>query len=85
MTQQAIETRIQALGPARIPSPMLDEKLGGIHQLFVSDDDQIMINIKRAAIEAVLSSGESPPAFELAGPRRKVYFDASKLRCAITT
>ncbi|MGD8702208.1 MAG: ATP-dependent 6-phosphofructokinase [Desulfosarcina sp.] len=80
-----VETSIQALGPAKIPSPLLNEKRGGIHQLFVSDDDQIMINIKRADIEAVLSKADPPPAFELAGPRRKVYFDASKLRCAITT
>jgi 6-phosphofructokinase 1 len=85
MNQEPIETRIQTLGEAKIPSPMLDEKLGGIHQLFVSDADRVMINIKLADIEAMMAKGVSPPAFELAGPRRKVYFDASKLRCAIAT
>ncbi len=85
MNQEPIETRIQSLGEAKIPSPMLDEKLGGIHQLFVSDEDRVMINIKRSNIEEMVANGLFPPAFELAGPRRKVYFDASKLRCAITT
>ena len=85
MNQEPIETRIQTLGEAKIPSPLLDEKLGGIHQLFVSDADRVMINIKLADIEAMIAKGQSPSAFELAGPRRKVYFDASKLRCAIAT
>jgi 6-phosphofructokinase 1 len=85
MDQETIETHIQSLGEAKIPSPMLKEEHGGIHHLFVSDEDQVMINIKRADIQAMVANGESPPAFELAGPRRKVYFDASKLRCAIAT
>jgi 6-phosphofructokinase 1 len=85
MNQEPIETRIQSLGEAKIPSPMLDEKLSGIQQLFVSDEDRVMINIKWSDIEEMIANGVSPPAFELAGPRRKVYFDASKLRCAIAT
>jgi 6-phosphofructokinase 1 len=85
MNPETIETRIQSLGEAKIPSPMLKEEHGGIHHLFVSDEDQVMINIKRANIEAMLAKGIRPPAFEVAGPRRKVYFDASKLRCAIAT
>ena len=85
MRQQTIETSIQTLGEAKIPSPMLREEHGGINQPFVSDDDQVVIDIRRADIEALIGKGISPPAFELAGPRKKVYFDASKLRCAIAT
>ena len=85
MTFDAIETRIQTLGEAKIPSPMLKEAHGGIHHLFVADDERIMINIKRTDNERMLAEGITPPAFELAGPRRRVYFDAAKLRCAIAT
>jgi len=85
MNHETVETKIQTLGTAKIPSPLLDEKLGGIHQLFVSDDDRIMINIRHADIESMAAEGTPLPSFELAGPRRKVYFDASKLRCAIAT
>ena len=85
MNDEVIETRVQTLGDAKIPSPMLKEEHEGIHHLFYSDDDRIMINIKHGDVQAMLSQGVSPPAFEVAGPRRKVFFDASKLRCAIAT
>ena len=45
MDQETIETGIQTLGEAKIPSPMLKEEHGGIHHLFVSDEDRVMINI----------------------------------------
>lgn len=85
MHPESIETCIQTLGEAKIPSPMLKDEQGGISHLFVSDDDQIMIDINRAHLTKMMDEGIPPSAFELAGPRRKVYFDASKLRCAITT
>ena len=68
MSENTIETHIQTLGEAKIPSPMLKEDHGGVNHLFVSDDDQVMINIKRADIEAMIADGISPPAFELTGP-----------------
>lgn len=85
MIQEVIETQIQTLGEAKIPSPLLKEELSGINQLFVTDDDRIMINIRRTDIEELMAAGTVLPTFELAGPRRKVYFDASKLRAAIAT
>jgi 6-phosphofructokinase 1 len=33
----------------------------------------------------MLSNGESLPCFELAGPRSKIFFDSSKLKCALVT
>jgi 6-phosphofructokinase 1 len=33
----------------------------------------------------MLAQGKCPPSFELAGPREKIYFDPSKLRCALVT
>lgn len=85
MNQSTIEIPVQTLGEAKIPSPMLKTEDSGITHLFVSDKDRVLVNIKRAAIEAMILKGISPPAFELAGPRRKIYFDPSKLRCAIAT
>lgn len=85
MNHEAIETRIQTLGEAKIPSPILKEEHEGIQHLFVTDENQILININRSDVETTLSQGISPSSFEVAGPRRKVYFDASKLRCAIAT
>jgi 6-phosphofructokinase 1 len=36
-------------------------------------------------LRAQLRVGVDPPAFELAGPRDKIYFDPSALRCGIVT
>ena len=57
MNQKTIETHIRTLGEAKIPSPMLEEEHGGIHHLFVSDEDQA----KRKAREA----GMQPARVEL--------------------
>ena len=85
MKQEKIKTHIQTMGEAKIPSPMLREELGGITHLFISDDDQVIINIKRAYLQKMMEKGESPPALEVAGPRKTVYFDPSKVRCAVAT
>ncbi len=85
MSNDAINTSIKTLGEPKIPSPILEDEHEGIHHLFVSDDQRIMININLAEVQALLSQDETPSAFELAGPRRKIFFDAAKLRCAIVT
>lgn len=85
MKIEAIATRIRTLGEAKIPSPMLRIEHGGMSNQFVSDDEQVLINIKRSDLLPVLKKGENPPALEMAGPRQTVFFDASKLRCAIVT
>jgi len=76
---------IKSLGEAKIPSPILKEKIAGQAQYFVSDDDKICISVRPAEIAAKIEAGAPLPAFELAGPRRDIYFDPSKLRCAIAT
>ena len=35
--------------------------------------------------EGLPRSGKEPPRFEIAGPREKIYFDPSKLKCGIVT
>lgn len=70
MENDAIETRIQSLGEAKISSPMLlHNEQGGIPHLFVSDDERILINIQTTG-EPVLDTHGLPASFELAGPRR---------------
>jgi 6-phosphofructokinase 1 len=36
-------------------------------------------------IEPYLNEGKEPPHFEMAGPREKIFFDPSKLKCGIVT
>ena len=44
-----------------------------------------MIEIDDHQITRMLNEGQSLPCFELAGPRSKIFFDPSKLKCALVS
>jgi 6-phosphofructokinase 1 len=83
MQLESPNTFITTLGECRIPSPV-SKRGQGTHSIsFVSDEDRILIevNVNRAC--RLLSDGPTPPSYELAGPREQVFFDPSKLKCAL--
>jgi 6-phosphofructokinase 1 len=45
----------------------------------------VLIDVTLSSFQAAMKTGTPGPAFELAGPREKIYFDPSKLRCGIVT
>ncbi len=69
---------VSRLGECRIPSPM-----GGAY--FVSDSEHVLFHSNLSEIESRLEDGKRPPCLEMAGPREKIYFDPSKLKCGIVT
>jgi 6-phosphofructokinase 1 len=73
-----LDLTISRLGECRIPSPMT-----GIQ--FVSDSDNVLYHSDQRKIKEFLGAGEDLPFFEMAGPREKIYFDPSKLKCGIVT
>jgi len=79
MIQNIEETKIQCLGEAKIPSPL---KRG---ENFASDDQGVLIDASLKNMQQALKRGSVSPWLEMAGPREKIYFDPSKLRCAIVT
>ena len=85
MKQNVIDTAIQSLGPAKISSPIQKSKSRKGKAYFVSDDDGILISIRSNDVSSILEKKEMPSTFELAGPRKYIYFDPSKLRCALVT
>ena len=78
MEDNNLDFRIQRLGECRVPFPM-----SGVH--FVGDDDRVLYHTDPQKIEVYFKGDQKPPAFELAGPRKKIYFDPSKLKCGIVT
>ena len=84
MATKEVNTQIKSLGKASIPSP-LTHVVGASRSKFVTNDEGILINIHSEELEYYLYEGVKPPYFELAGPREKIYFDPSKLRCALVT
>jgi len=80
-----IDTRIPRLGEAKIPSPIQGWKQGTEKSNFVSDDDRVLVDITPPSLERLCRENQPFPAFEMAGPREHIYFDPSKLRCAMVT
>jgi 6-phosphofructokinase 1 len=78
MTDADVSFEISRLGECRILSPMR-----GVH--FVSDDERVLYHGNLKEVEDVIRAGRTPPHFEMAGPREKIYFDPSKLKCGIVT
>jgi 6-phosphofructokinase 1 len=69
---------ISRLGECRIPSPMR-----GVQ--FVNDEARVLYHADFRQIEAYWREDTVPPSFEMAGPRDRIFFDPSKLKCGIVT
>jgi len=69
---------VSKLGECRIPSMM-----SGVQ--FVDEEVRVLYNLNQKKVESLIASGRRPPCFEMAGPREKIYFDPSKLKCGIVT
>lgn len=69
---------VTRLGAGAVASPMRDAH-------FVKDDECVLCQDDVADIQPFLESGQRPPAFELAGPREKIFFEPEGLRCGIVT
>ncbi|MBW2589314.1 MAG: 6-phosphofructokinase, partial [Deltaproteobacteria bacterium] len=85
MNFNSIDTNIPTLGKAKIPSTIKKRDNGKQLKNFISDDDRIIVNLKLSEITSMIKKGEDPPCFEMAGPRENIYFDPSKLKCALVT
>jgi 6-phosphofructokinase 1 len=86
----AADLAVKSLGPCRIDSPLiplLDQRERTFHNVHEEDrvlfDDTLSSLIERNLPADQLVS--QLPAFEPAGPRRKIFFDPSKTRAAIVT
>ncbi len=77
---------INNLGPTKIDSPLwLKSEILGRPRLFVDDTKKVAVPILKEDIEAELKKRGELPGLEYAGPRRKIYFDPVKTKCAIVT
>ncbi|MCD6319167.1 MAG: ATP-dependent 6-phosphofructokinase [Candidatus Desulfofervidaceae bacterium] len=81
---EKVETKIPCLGPAKIDSPLLTRR-SDIFRHFIEEDEQVLVNITQPHVNEQIKNKRPLLAFELAGPRRKIYFDPTKLKCGIVT
>ena len=86
MNEFDFNTDIPTLGEAKILSPLKRRiKPGEREKLFVSDKERIVVDVQLDHLEENYQKGEKIVSFDQAGPREKIYFDPSKLKCAIAT
>jgi len=86
MKTDDFNTSISVLGEAKISSPLKNHDVtgeGGTR--FISDNSRITVDVQVETINDFYKKNHPLPGFEQTGPREKIYFDPSKLKCAITT
>lgn len=71
---------IEKLGLPEIDSPLIHSS-----RHFVDDTEKILLYSHSEYLRAYENYHEKLPMFERAGPRRKIFFDPSKLKCGIVT
>ncbi len=85
MKIKAVDTTIPTLGPLRVPSPIKRGEKNALRRNFVNDTDKVVLNVNVNTIMKMVADGKELTAFEPAGPREKLYFDPSKLKCGLVT
>lgn len=85
MITEPINTEISTLGKASIDSPLKTHVTFDQEKRFISDDDRVLVNVETRYLKSYIDQQIELPSFDQAGPREKIYFDPSKLKCAIAT
>jgi 6-phosphofructokinase 1 len=75
---------IDILGQCRLPSPVADH-LGARSMHFVGAAEKVLLDDSLSGLTGATMEPAARPAFELAGPRDKVFFDPRTVRCGIVT
>lgn len=80
------QTVAQPLGDRSIPSP-LDEYMLLVNpdHAFYSDEVRVLVENKLPEVREMIENGEEFPCFEVAGPRKNLFFDPAETTCGILT
>ena len=83
--KERIKTTIMTLGEAKITSPIKVRKNADGNRRFVSNKERILVNIVESDVMKAAKGCKKLISFERAGPRSDIFFDPSKLRCAVVS
>ena len=86
MLLDGLDLSVKTLGPCRIDSPMagLLSDRRSTHN-YMQEGDRVLIDDTLSMLSARDVELGELPGFEAGGPRRKIYFDPSKVRVGIVT
>ncbi len=82
-TLHADEAAVRHLGECLLPSPVAEHL--GDSMTFIGPADRVLVDDRASDRRAHDEEHAERPAFELAGPRHRIYFDPRTLRCGIVT
>jgi 6-phosphofructokinase 1 len=83
---KAEDLTVDTLGEPIIPSPLgLNTEDGDQTANYVADSRTVLYDVDRGAVQSMVRAGVEPPAFQMAGPRQKIFFDGGIVRAAIVT
>jgi 6-phosphofructokinase 1 len=78
MQEIELNFTVSKLGECRISSPLTGAR-------FVSDEESVLYHSELKGLKSYLDSGRELPGLEIAGPREKIFFDPTNLKCGIVT
>jgi 6-phosphofructokinase 1 len=80
------DLRVATLGETKIPSPLgLGSATEDGAMDYVHEDHSVLYDTDRERLLAAVKAGAPIPAFEMAGPRKMIFFDPSRVKAAIVT
>jgi 6-phosphofructokinase 1 len=77
LTPSASSFEVARLGEARLRTPLATS--------YVDDRERLLFPSTLSDVQRCAEAGETPPSFEIAGPRERIFFDPRELRCGIVT
>src|SRR5262245_22570025 len=80
----AADVAIKVLGKCLLPSPVVAH-LGEAAVVYVGAAEKVLVDDRVSVVRAHAAQAPVLPAFELAGPRHKIFFDARTVGCGIVT
>ncbi len=89
MDFEYIDTTIATVGVPKVASPIPASPMYGpsgrvVERRFVQDSEGVLVYDTKEYL-GQLQPGAPPLYFEMAGPRTTIYYDSSKVHCAIVT
>ncbi len=77
---------IRTLGARTIESPLNRQfhELGNEHA-FYTDDHRVLVDHRLSNLQELIATGAELPCFEVAGPRKRLFFKPDETICAIVT
>jgi 6-phosphofructokinase 1 len=78
MTSVSPNFRTDDLGECKIASPLRATR-------FMDTSKRLLFRADIDELRAQFRAGVDPPAFELAGPRERIYFNPATLKCGVVT